>query len=194
MGWDLDQNSQLESECKCGLDSRVVWWPQGRPFCVLAQASKKKKKKCDSESTTSHQLIKKLPVSLPPQFHWKCRRCQFDLWVGRISQRSTWKPTPVFLPEKSHGQRSLADHGLWGQKESDMTGQLSTVPNKGFPGGSVVKNLPANAGDMGSIPGSGISPGERNGNPLQSSCLENTMDRGAWWATVHGVKESDTTY
>ena len=36
MGWDLDQNSQLESECKCGLDSRVVWWPQGRPFCVLA--------------------------------------------------------------------------------------------------------------------------------------------------------------
>ena len=50
-----------------------------------------------------------------------------------------------------------------------------------------------NTGDTGSIPGLGISPGERNGNPLQSSCLENTMDRGAWWATVHGVKESDTT-
>ena len=69
-----------------------------------------------------------------------------------------------------------------------MTGQLSTVPNKGFPSGSVVKNLPANAGDPGSIPESGISPGERNGNPLQSSCLENTMDRGAWGATVHGVE------
>ena len=47
----------------------------------------------------------------------------------------------------------------------------------GFPGGSVVKNLPANAGDVGSIPGSGSFPGEDNGNPLQYSCLENYMDR-----------------
>ena len=56
----------------------------------------------------------------------------------------------------------------------------------GFPGGSVVKNLPANAGDTGdtgSIPGSGRSPGEGNGNPLQYSYLENPMDRGAWQAT-----------
>ena len=54
----------------------------------------------------------------------------------------------------------------------------------------VVKNLPANAGDIsdaGSIPGLGRSPGEGNGNPLQYSCLENSMDRRAWWATVHGV-------
>jgi len=50
----------------------------------------------------------------------------------------------------------------------------------GFPGGSVVKNPPANAVDLGSIPGSGRSPGEGNGNPLQYSCLENPMDRGAW--------------
>ena len=57
----------------------------------------------------------------------------------------------------------------------------------GFPGGSVVKNLPANTGDMGSTPGSGRSPGEGNGNPLQYSGLENSMDRGAWWAIVHGV-------
>ena len=55
-----------------------------------------------------------------------------------------------------------------------------------FPGGSVVKNLPANAGDVNSIPGLGRSPGEGNGNPLQYSCLENPMDRGAWWATVQG--------
>ena len=60
----------------------------------------------------------------------------------------------------------------------------------GFPGGAVVKNLPANAGDgrdVGSIPRSGRSPGEGNGNPLQYSCLENFMDRGAWRA------ESDMT-
>ena len=56
----------------------------------------------------------------------------------------------------------------------------------------MVKNPPANAGDMGSIPGLGRSPGTGNGNPLQYSCLENSMDRGPWWTTVHGVtKESD---
>ena len=54
----------------------------------------------------------------------------------------------------------------------------------GFPGGSVVKDPPANARDMGSIPGSGRSPGEGNDNPLQYSCLGNPMDRGAWRATV----------
>ena len=63
-----------------------------------------------------------------------------------------------------------------------------------FPGGSVVKNLPANTGDTGSIPGLRRSPGEGNGNPLQYSCLGNFMVRGAWRATVHGVaKESDMT-
>ena len=59
----------------------------------------------------------------------------------------------------------------------------------GFPGGSVVENPPANAGDVGSFPGSGRSPREGNGNPLQYSCLENPTDKGAWWATVHGSKE-----
>ena len=64
----------------------------------------------------------------------------------------------------------------------------------GFPGGSAMKNLPANAGDGGSTPGLGRSPGEANDNPLQDSCLRNPMERGAWQATVHGVeKESDTT-
>ena len=58
-----------------------------------------------------------------------------------------------------------------------------------FPGGSVVKNPPANAGDVGSISGSGKSPGEGNGNPLQYSYLGNPMDRGAWQATVHGVEK-----
>ena len=65
---------------------------------------------------------------------------------------------------------------------------------QGFPDGSVVKNPTANAGDAGSIPGSGRFPGVGNSNPFQYSCLENFMDRGAWRAIVHGVtKESDMT-
>ena len=64
----------------------------------------------------------------------------------------------------------------------------------GFLGGSDSRESACNAGDPGSIPGSGISPGEGNGNPLQYSCLGNPMDRGAWQATVHGdPKELDTT-
>ena len=70
---------------------------------------------------------------------------------------------------------------------------LGNIP-LGFPGGSMVKNSPANAGDAGLNTGSGRSLGERNGNPLQYSCLGNPMDRGAWWITVHGVaKELDIT-
>ena len=57
----------------------------------------------------------------------------------------------------------------------------------------MVKNLPAIVGDPGSIPGSGRSLREENGNPLQYSCLENSMDRGVWWATVHRVAKTDTT-
>ena len=62
----------------------------------------------------------------------------------------------------------------------------------GFPGGSVINNPPTNAGDMSSIPRSGRSPGEENGNPLQYSCLGNPVDRGAWQATIHGVTKSWT--
>ena len=67
------------------------------------------------------------------------------------------------------------------------------LPYPGFPDGLVVKNPPANAGDVrddGSIPGSRRSPGRGHGNPLQYSCLENPMDRGPWWATVHRVTKS----
>ena len=62
-------------------------------------------------------------------------------------------------------------------------------PTKGFPVGSAVKTLPAKAGDMGLIPGLRRSPGVENGNILQYSCLENSMDRGAWRATAHGTEK-----
>ena len=61
------------------------------------------------------------------------------------------------------------------------------VAQNSFPCSSDGKEPVCNAGDLGSIPGSGRSPGEGNGNPLQYSCLENPMDKGVWWATVHGV-------
>ena len=60
----------------------------------------------------------------------------------------------------------------------------------GFPGGSYGKESACNAGVLGLIPGSGRFPGEGDSNPLQYSCLENSMDRGAWWATVHGVTKT----
>ena len=60
----------------------------------------------------------------------------------------------------------------------------------GFPGGSDSKESACNTGDLGSIPWSGRSPGEGNGYPIQYSCLEDSMERGAWWATVHGIAES----
>ena len=73
---------------------------------------------------------------------------------------------------------------------ADSTKELRTSYITGCPGGSDGKASPCNAGDPGSIPGSERFPGEGNGNPLQYSCLENPMDGGAWWATVHGVAKS----
>ena len=66
------------------------------------------------------------------------------------------------------------------------------IKQVGFPGGASGKESASNAGDLGSIPGSGGSPGEGHGNPLQYSCLENPMDIGAWWATVHRITKSQT--
>ena len=72
----------------------------------------------------------------------------------------------------------------WGRNRWDLT------VLEGIAGGSVVTKLPINAGDVGSIPGSGRFPGEGNGNPFQFYCLGNPMDRGAWHVTVHGVTKS----
>ena len=100
----------------------------------------------------------------------------------------------------SEGQGSLVSYCSWGHKESDTTEQLNnemtttTFLLSGFPGSSVVKDLPVNAGDVGSIPGSGRSPREGNDNPLQYSCLENPMDRGVWRTTVHEVEKSQAQF
>ena len=82
-------------------------------------------------------------------------------------RRRQWHPTPVLLPGESHGQRSLVGCSPWGCKESDMTEWLQ-------------------------FPFSLSCIGEGNGNPLQCSCLENPRDRGAWWAAVCGVAQSQT--
>ena len=111
---------------------------------------------------------------------------------GKIPWRRAWQPTPVFLPGESHGHRSMAGYSPWGHKELDTTKQ----PHFDFLQSllwwlKMVKSA-CNAGDPRSIPGSGRSPGEGNGNPLQYSCLENPMDIGAWRATVHGVTKNRT--
>ena len=80
-------------------------------------------------------------------------------------QRRQWQPTPVFLPGKSHGQRSLVGFSPWGAKESHMTERLHFHFSLSRTRGG-------------------------NGNPLQCSCLENPRDRGAWWAAIYGVTQS----
>ena len=85
--------------------------------------------------------------------------------------------------------KKLLHFFAWKDSESYLGRSFLTLSwtLTGFPGGSVGKESACNAGDPGLFPESGRSPGEENGNPLQYSCLENPMGRGAWWATVHGV-------
>ena len=90
----------------------------------------------------------------------------FCVWLQKHWRRQ-WHPTPVFLPGKSHGRRSLVGCRSWGRKESDTTERLH-------------------------FHFSLSCIGEGNGNPLQCSCLENPRDGGAWWATVYGVAQSRT--
>ena len=83
-------------------------------------------------------------------------------------------------------------HVKWSNHFAELFWQF-LESQMGFPGGSDGEESASNARDPGSIPGSGRSPGERHGNPLQYSCLENPMDRGAWRASPWGHKESDIT-
>ena len=155
---------------------------------------------------------KNSPVKQETQETWVWSLCEEDPLERKL------QPTPVFLPGKSHGQRSMVGYGPWGGKESDTTEWLSVhapankrgrvnltslhyVPSAKwayqhlptvFPDGSVAQDPPANAGNAGSIPGPRGSLGVGNGNPLQYSCLGSSMDRGAWRAIVHGVTKSWT--
>ena len=118
---------------------------------------------------------------------------QSGLQVTQSATRGSWLLMITFQSidkgKKRHssGLRSLSQDADVTKNQKPSLSQL-----KGFPGGSEVKASARNAEDPGSIPGSGRSPGEGNGNPLQYSCLENPMDGGAWWAAVHGVTKSRT--
>ena len=120
--------------------------------------------------------------------------CQAPLSMG-FPRQEYWSglpfPSPGDLPDPGMEPMSLKSAALAGRFFITSTTSSSVSPS-GFPGGSVVKNLPANAGRPGFNPWSGRSPGEGNGNPFQYSCLGNPMDRGAWRATAHGVAQSQT--
>ena len=118
---------------------------------------------------------------------------------GRFPGEGNGNPTAVLLPGKFHGQRSLVCYSPWGHKEWDTTERLHSLThlcfhlwNWGFPGTPDCKEFACNVADQGLIPRSGRFPGEGTSYPFQSSCLENFMDRGAWWARVHEFAKSET--
>ena len=128
--------------------------------------------------------------------------CSFTQWCYRYLLNALYAPSTVtgFRGKKQNIHAFLSIRFSEGQQvnnihENDIVDYMvMSIAKSGFPGGSVVKNPPANAGEVGLILWSGRSPGERNCNPVQYSCLENPMNRGAWPATIHGVtKESNTT-
>ena len=117
----------------------------------------------------------------------------FEYWLSTLVPSSVGDnnrtPTEGCQSDPGRGQVLAPQVHSKGRWLLFMLVFVNTYAQQGFSGGSVVKNPPANARDKGSIPGSGRSPGEGNGNPLQYSCLGNPMDRGAWW----DLKELDTT-
>ena len=106
-----------------------------------------------------------------------------------LAWKIPWTEEPGRL--KSMGLQKVRHHSAHTHTHTH-TRTHTQLPKLGFLGGSVVKNLSANAGEVGSILGLGRSPGEGNDNLLQYSCLENPMDGGGWWASVHGVAKTPT--
>ena len=128
------------------------------------------------------------------------KRLRFDPWVRKIPWMRAWQPTSVFLPGGSHRQRSLAGYSKHSHEQLDATEATYTHSTvelikihthaQGFSCSSVGKESACSEGHPGSIPGLGGSPGEGNGDPLQYPCLENLMEREAYWARIHGVTKS----
>ena len=125
-----------------------------------------RKKKLKHTYIISYSLIAQLV-----KIRLQCRKPRFDSWVGKIPWRRDRLPTPVFSPGEFHGLHIV-------HEVAKSRTRLSNF-NLGFPCNSDGKAFACNAGDLDSIPGLGRSPGDRNGNPLQYSCLKNSMDRGA---------------
>ena len=135
-----------------------------------------------------------------------------DLWVSLVAQRIKRLPAMQEIQIQSLGwedplEKEMATHSSilawripWTEEPGGLQSTGVTKSRTRLNDFTFTFNFrwlrgkesACNAGDPGSIPASGRSPGEGNGNPLQYSCLENSMDRGAWWATVHGVTKSQT--
>ena len=167
--------TSIRDECKCP----VVWTFFSTTFLRTSLVA---------------QMVKRLPTMQKTRVQSLGREDLLEKEMATHSSILAWKIPWMEEP---------VGYSPWGRKELDTTEWLHFHSSGGHahllivwflpsPGGSVVTNPPANAGDAGLIPASGRSPGEGNGNPLRCSGLENSMDRGAWWATVHGVAKSQT--
>ena len=108
--------------------------------------------------------------------------------LGKSQGEGNGNSLQCTCPGEFHGQRSLMGYSPWGHKESDVTERITLT----LLGGSDGKESACNAGDLGLVSELKRCPEEGNGYPLQYACLENPIDRGAWWVTVHGVTKSWT--
>ena len=177
-----DHNAALNKVGKCfpsqqwpvrhlGLGSRPVW-VLGKP-CTPGQRSGSWPQLCSlflpplNTAAPFWAGVPNLQDLMPHDLRWGWCNNNWNK-VHNTCRRRQWHPTPVLLPGKSHGLRSLVGCSPWGREEMDTTEQLH-------------------------FHFSLSCIGEGNGNPLQCSCLENPRDTGAWWAAVYGVTESDTT-
>ena len=139
----------------------------------------------------SNKLYQEFLLPDDPSWELRVHTGGVSAWDSACSKHSE-----IWQPQGScHGLWVMGASCLNSPRPKPLLLSFRVWNNTGLPGDTVVKNLHANAGDtrdVGLIPGSGKSPGEGNGNPLQYSCLGNPLNRGACWTTVHGVTKSQT--